>query len=116
MSLVARATDLLKALATSDLERVSELSAPEVVVYGTDQGERWSDLDDLLEALEGMRKLMLRAAWSAPPAYGSNWVAGVALYESPTMEPLPVRVTMVFQANRLIHGHFSLEAPAISPS
>ena len=116
MTLVDRATDLLTALASSDLKRVSELSAPDVVVYGTDQGEHWSRLDDLLEALEGMRNLMLRAAWSAPPAHGSNWVTGVALYKSPTMEPLPVRVTMVFQANRLIHGHFSVEAPVVSPS
>ena len=116
MTLVDRATELLKALATSDLERVSQLSAPDVVVYGTDQGERWSRLDALLVALEGMRSLKLRANWSAQPASGSNWVAGVALYESPTMLPLPVRVTMVFRSNRLIHGHFSVEAPPVSPS
>jgi hypothetical protein len=116
VTLVDRATNLLKALATSDLERVSKVSASDVLIYGTDLHERWSRLDDVLVALEGMRSLNFRANWSAPPASGSNWVAGIALYESPTMPPLPVRVTMVFRGNQLIHGHFSVEAAPVSPS
>jgi hypothetical protein len=116
VTLVERATDLLTALAISDLERVSAMSAPDVLLYGTDVGERWHRRDDLLEALDVLRSLQLQAVWAEPPTAGTDWVAGIALYTSPSMEPMQVRVTMVFQDALLVHSHFSVEAPAVSPS
>jgi hypothetical protein len=116
VSLIGLATDLLHALAASDLDRVSAMCAPDVLLYGTDEGERWDRRDELLRALEAMRSLQLRADWSGPPAAGFDWVAGVALYTSPSMAPTAVRITMVFRDALLVHGHFSVEAPAVSPS
>ena len=116
MSLIERATGLLRALATSDLARVSKLCTSDVLIYGTDSGERWSRLDELLPALDAMRTLQLQAAWIEPPAEGVDWVAGVAMYTSPSMAPTAVRITMVFRDALLVHGHFSVEAPALSLS
>ena len=116
MSLIELATDLLKALATSDLDRVSALCTRDVLVYGTDEGERWDRREELLRALDAMRSLQLQADWTEAPAAGADWVAGVALYRSPSMAPTTVRITMVFRDALLVHGHFSVEAPAVSPS
>ena len=116
MSLIELATDLLHALAASDLERVLAMCTPDVLVYGTDKGERWDRRDELLRALDAMRSLQLQADWIEPPTSGVDWAAGVALYTSPSMRPTAVRVTMVFRDALLVHGHFSVEAPAVSPS
>jgi len=116
VTLIERATELLRALATSDLERVAALCTSDVLVYGTDGGERWGRRDELLQALDTMRALQLQAAWTEPPAAGVDWVAGVATYTSPTMAPTAVRITMVFRDALMIHGHFSVEAPAVSLS
>jgi hypothetical protein len=115
MTLVERATELLTAFAISDVERVSAMSAPAVLLYGTDVGERWHRRDDLLKALDALRSLELQAVWVESPTAGTDWVAGIALYTSPSMEPTQVRVTMVFQDTLLIHSHFSVEA-AVNPS
>jgi hypothetical protein len=116
MTLVERATDLLTALATSDVERVSAMTAPNAIVYGTDVGERWHRRDDLVRALGVLRSLQLQAIWAAPPTAGIDWVVGVAMYTSPSMQLTPVRVTMVFHDELLVHAHFSVEVPAVSPS
>ena len=100
---------LLQALAASDLERVRALCAPHLVMYGTDAGERWDDLDSLCEALEGMRSLELTASWREEPAVGADWVAGLALYRSAGGPASLVRVTFVFEDGLAVHGHFSLE-------
>jgi hypothetical protein len=112
MSLGQVATRVLTAMATSDLAAVRALCRHDVIVYGTDEGERWSGIEPLAAALDGMRSLGLAASWAAPPATGPGWVAGVATYTGAGLSPMPVRVTMVFDAaDRLAHGHFSVEAP-----
>ena len=112
MSVTDAATRVLAAMAASDLAAVRELCREDVVVYGTDEDERWSGLDPLADALDGMRDLGLSATWAAPPTAGPAWVAGLARYTGEAIEPMLVRVTMVFDdAERLVHGHFSVEAP-----
>jgi Domain of unknown function (DUF4440) len=106
----ARATRLLEAFAASDLDAVESACAPDVVVYGTDRGERWADRASLLAALEPMRALGLSAEWVEPPTVGPGWVAGVALYKGTSMDPTEVRVSMAFEGDLLAHGHFSVEA------
>jgi hypothetical protein len=106
-----RATRLLGAFAACDLEAVAAACAEDVIVYGTDRGERWWDRATLLEALEPMRALRLRAEWTLRPDVGAGWVAGVAAYEGATLARTEVRVTMVFSGGRLAHGHFSGELP-----
>jgi hypothetical protein len=115
MSDIERAGVLLDALARCDVDAVRARCRPDAVVYGTDEGERWADLAGLLAALEPMRALGLRAAWSEPPVAGSGWVAGLARYESAAGPPMLVRVTMTFADGLLAHGHFSVEAPAVTP-
>jgi len=105
----ARATRLLAAFAVGDLEAVESMCAEDVVVYGTDRGERWADRRSLLAALAPMRALGLSAEWLTPPTVGTDWVAGVALYKGTEMAPTEVRVTMAFTDELLTHGHFSAE-------
>ena len=113
MSLRDTAARVLDAMATSDVDAVRQLCRTDVVVYGTDEDERWSGVEPLADALDGMRHLGLAAGWQAPPAAGPGWVAGVARYTGKAIEPMLVRVTMVFDdAERLAHGHFSVEAPS----
>lgn len=110
--MTAVAERLLAAFAGSDVATLRALCREDVVVYGTDAGERWAGLDELLPALEEMRALELRAAWAAPPAGDGSWVAGVARYSGARMEPVDVRVTFAFDEHaRLAHAHFSVEAP-----
>lgn len=110
MSLHDVATRLLNGMARSDVATVHGLCHEDVVVYGTDEGERWAGRRPLLDALQEMRPLGLAADWSAPPTCGSGWVAGVARYTGSSMEPTLVRVTMAFEGGRLAHAHFSIEA------
>jgi SnoaL-like domain len=113
MDTAERATRLLEAFATSDLITVAALCHPDVVVFGTDEGERWTGLAPLLDALDAMRDLGLQAAWIDPPDTGERWAAGVATYSGLQLAPVPVRVTLAFDADgQLAHGHFSVEAPA----
>lgn len=102
------AAELLTALATSDLDRVRALSAPDVVLFGTDEGERWDDVGSLIDALEEMRALGLSATWTADVRAGHGWVAGTAIYRLADGSELPTRVSLVLEAGRLVHGHFSV--------
>jgi hypothetical protein len=107
----ATAERLLQAFATSDVDALAELCRQDVVVYGTDAGERWSGLAALLPAIAAMRELGLRARWAQAVAGGDGWLAGIAVYTGAHMEAQEVRVTFAFDEDgRLAHAHFSLEA------
>jgi hypothetical protein len=105
----ARGTELLQALAASDLDSVRRMCAERIVMYGTDTGERWDDLESLCVALDEMRSLGLTARWAEPPACGENWLAGLAIYRSDDGPPVLTRVSIVFENGLAVHGHFSLE-------
>jgi hypothetical protein len=102
------AGELLTALATSDVDRVRELTAVDVVLFGTDEGERWDDVGSLIDALEEMRALGLTATWSDDVRDGHGWVAGTAVYRLADGSELPTRVSLVFEDGLLVHGHFSV--------
>lgn len=102
------AAEILAALATSNVDRVSELTAPNVVLFGTDEGERWDDRASLIAALEEMRTLGLTARWSGDVRGGPGWVAGTAIYRAVDGSELPTRVSLVFEEGHLVHGHFSV--------
>lgn len=102
------ATAALTALATSDIDRVRELTGPDVVVFGTDQGERWDNRSSLIDALEEMRALGLTADWDDDLRQGPGWIAGTAIYRFCDGTLLPTRVSLVFEDGRLVHGHFSV--------
>ena len=102
------AAEMLAALATSNVDRVRELTAADVVLFGTDEGERWDDRRSLLDALEEMRSLGLTAAWADDVREGQGWVAGTAIYRLADGSQLPTRVSLVFVDGRLVHGHFSV--------
>lgn len=105
------AARLLSAFAESDLDRLRAQCREDVVVFGTDRGERWDGLASLLPALDGMRALGLRARWADPVVCGAGWVAGVASYSGSGMDPTDVRVTFAFDGDgRLAHAHFSVAA------
>jgi hypothetical protein len=104
----ALAERLLPAFARSDVRLLSLLCAEDVVVVGTDAGERWEDRPSLLAAIEEMRALNLDARWGDDVVCGADWVAGTALYRLGDGTTLPVRVSLVFTAGRLAHGHFSV--------
>jgi hypothetical protein len=106
-----RAERLLATFAGSDLDALRDLCREDVVVFGTDRGERWDGLGVLLPALDGMRALGLRACWTEPVIMRPGWIAGVATYSGAAMAPTDVRVTFAFDADgRLAHAHFSLAA------
>jgi hypothetical protein len=102
------AAEILVALATSDVDRVRELTAPDVVLFGTDEGERWDDAASLIGALEEMRALGLTAQWGDDIRTGHGWIAGTAIYRLADGSELPTRVSLVFEDGRLVHGHFSV--------
>jgi hypothetical protein len=108
MTTRALADAVLGAFAGSDLEAVERLVAPDATVWGTDEGEHWSDRAALVAALDGMRSLELSARWREPPLVGDGWAAGVALYRSGGGPPMETRVSLVFEDGRLVHGHFSV--------
>lgn len=111
--MTAVAERLLAAFAGSDVATLRALCREDVLVFGTDAGERWAGLAALLSALEGMRSLELRASWTVPPEGGESWAAGIARYSGARMEPVDVRVTFAFDDDaRLAHAHFSVEAPS----
>jgi ketosteroid isomerase-like protein len=99
---------VLAAFARSDLGAVERLCAEDVVVFGTDADEVWHDRRALAAALDGMRELDLRARWLGEPALGEDWVAGPAEFTLADGSILPVRVSMVFEGDRLVHAHYSV--------
>jgi hypothetical protein len=103
-----RALRLLPALASSDLPTVHELTADDVFLLGTDESERWETRTALLDALDRMRILGLRAEWGDDLITRSGWVAGTAIYTFPDGTTLRTRVSFVFDQGLLVHGHFSV--------
>jgi hypothetical protein len=99
---------LLISFATCDLPTVRRLCAPDVVIYGTEQGEYWDNLDEFCVALEAMRALGLAARWKERPVDRGGWIAGVAIYTTPGQGDVPVRVTLILQGAKVVHGHFSI--------
>jgi SnoaL-like protein len=106
----ALADAVLEAFSTSDLAAVERLVAPSATVWGTDDGEHWDDRAGLIAALDGMRDLQLTARWRDPPETGHGWAAGIALYRAGDGPAVETRVTMAFEAGRLVHAHFSFPA------
>lgn len=111
MDLRALAGTLLDALAESDLDRVAAACRENVVVFGTDADEIWHDRAGLLAGIEPFVGAGMSARWEGDPDCGSNWVAGTAIYTLPDGSTVPVRVSMVFDGDRLAHGHFSVAVP-----
>jgi hypothetical protein len=108
MSVREVADAVLEAFARSDLEAAERLCTEDAVVFGTDAGEVWHDRGSLLAALDGMRELGLEAKWLEEPVRGTHWVAGAAEFTLADGSTLPVRVTMVFAGDRLVHAHYSI--------
>jgi hypothetical protein len=103
---------LLAAFAGSDIETITELSTPGLVVFGTDWNEHWYDRGSLLAALAEMRALGLAARWLELPVTGEGWAAGTAEYSAAgTSSTAAVRVSFTFSAGRLVHAHFSVAQP-----
>lgn len=110
MSMRELADSVLVAFAHSDLVSAERLCAEDVVVFGTDEDEVWHDRGSLLRALDAMRELGLEARWVGEPAEGAAWVAGAAEFTLADGSTMPVRVSMVFAGERLIHAHYSVAA------
>ena len=104
----ALAGRLLPAFARSDLELIGTLATDDVIVLGTDVGERWDDRASLLAALDEMRALGLRAEWDGEPVCGDDWACGTARYRLADGQTIAVRVTFVFRGAQLCHAHFSI--------
>ena len=108
--MIDEATSLLRAFACSDLRTLDDLCADDVVVWGTDQGERWEGKEKLLADFAGAFDLEVR--WLGSPYAGNDWVAGEIEFALPEGTRLPARVTMVFREGLLAHAHYSLAADA----
>jgi hypothetical protein len=108
MSLVDDATVILETFARADVERARFLCAPDLLLFGTDVGELWSERESFLVDLDGMRELGLRARWREDAAVGDQWAAGIAEFTLSDGTTLPVRVTLVFAEGKLVHGHYSV--------
>jgi ketosteroid isomerase-like protein len=98
-----RATALLEAFARSDLDTIRELCAEDVLLVGTDAGERWEGRDAVLSAFVGAFDLAV--TWAEEPVVRGDWVFGDVLFDTQ-----PARVTMVFRDGRLAHAHYSVAA------
>lgn len=109
-ALLADATALLHAFARSDLAEIDRLCAEDVLVIGTDVGERWQGKSALLEAFADAFDLGVR--WLAPPSFGEDWLAGTVEFDQGGAAPQPARVTMVFRAGLLAHAHYSIAVGA----
>ena len=109
-ALLADATAVLHAFARSDLGEIDRLCAEDVLVIGTDLGERWQGKSELLEAFAGAFDLGVR--WLAPPTFGDGWLAGMIEFDQGDAGLQPARVTMVFRAGLLAHAHYSIAVGA----
>jgi ketosteroid isomerase-like protein len=98
-----QATALLYAFARSDLAAIERLCAEDVLLLGTDQGERWEGRDVLLVAFDGA--FDLDVTWVGEPTVRDDWVFGDVRFGDQ-----PARVTMVFRDGLLAHAHYSVAA------
>jgi ketosteroid isomerase-like protein len=97
------ATALLHAFARSDLDVIRELCADDVLLVGTDAGERWSGREVVLRAFAGT--FDLDVAWDGEPTVRGDWVFGDVRFGDQA-----ARVTMVFRDGLLAHAHYSVAA------
>ena len=107
-----QATALLHAFARSELTVIDRLCSDDVVVFGTDERERWAGKRQLLESFAGAYDLAV--AWVGTPRVGEGWLAGDAEFVLPDGARQPVRVTMVFRDGLLAHAHYSIACEAAS--
>lgn len=108
MSVIDDATKVLDTFASADVDSARDLCANDLLLFGTDVGEFWSDRASFVAALDGMRELGLRARWRDDPTAGDQWVAGEADFTLADGTTLPVRVTLIFADGKLVHGHYSV--------
>ena len=98
-----QATALLEAFSRSDLTVIERLCAEDVLLVGTDTGERWEGRVAVLTAFAGAFDLAV--AWAQEPTLRDDWVFGDVLFDDQ-----PARVTMVFRDGLLAHAHYSVAA------
>jgi ketosteroid isomerase-like protein len=106
--MIERATALLHAFARSDVEAIAELCAEDVLLVGTDAGERWDGRASVVSAFAGAFDLSVD--WVGEPTIGDDWLFGDVVFGLPDRGPQAARVTMVFCDGRLAHAHYSVAA------
>jgi ketosteroid isomerase-like protein len=106
---IERATAVLHALASSDVDALSRLCRDDVLIWGTDEGEEWQGRAAVLSGFDGAYDLSVR--WLGSPTGGAEWVAGLVEFGVPDGEPVQARVTMVFAGDLLAHAHYSVALP-----
>jgi ketosteroid isomerase-like protein len=103
-----RATALLHAFARSDVSAIASLCAEDVVLVGTDAGERWDGRDAIVSAFAGAFDLSVE--WAGEPTARDDWLFGDVVFGLPDGARQPARVTMVFRDGLLVHAHYSVAA------
>jgi hypothetical protein len=101
-----RATALLHAFARSDVEAIAALCAQDVLLVGTDAGERWDGLGSVVSAFAGAFDLSVD--WVGEPTVRDDWLFGDVVFGLPDGERQAARVTMVFREGLLVHAHYSV--------
>jgi hypothetical protein len=107
---IDRASEVLRALARSDVEALARLCSQDVLVVGTDEGELWHGRDGLVEAFRGA--FDLEVEWADQPVVGQGWLFGPVVFTLPDGARTPARVTMVFENDLLVHAHYSAAVAA----
>jgi ketosteroid isomerase-like protein len=103
-----RATALLHAFARSDVEAIAALCAEDVLLVGTDAGERWDGRSAVVRAFAGAFDLSVE--WVGEPVARDDWLFGDVVFGLPEGERQAARVTMVFRDRLLAHAHYSVGA------
>ena len=104
--MIGTATELLHAFARSDLATIRRLCAADVVLVGTEQGERWQGRDAVLAAFSGAFDLAVR--WTGDPVVADDWLFGTCVFADQSGAEQQARVTMVFRDGLLAHAHYSV--------
>jgi ketosteroid isomerase-like protein len=103
-----RATALLHAFARSDVEAIAALCAEDVLLVGTDAGERWHGRETVASAFAGAFDLSVE--WAGEPTVRDDWLFGDVVFGLPDGARQAARVTMVFRDGLLAHAHYSVAA------
>jgi ketosteroid isomerase-like protein len=103
-----RATALLHAFARSDVEAIAALCAEDVLLVGTDAGERWDGRSAVVSAFAGTFDLSVD--WVGEPTVRDDWLFGDVVFGLPDGGRQTARVTMVFRDGLLAHAHYSVAA------
>lgn len=97
---------LLQAFARCDLEAIRRLSAPDLLLVGTDRDELWHGRDTVLTAFADAYDLRVR--WLTEPVTADDWLFGVCVFSNGDGVETPARVTMIFRDGLLSHAHYSV--------